>query len=91
MYSMNERLIINLTLDSPLKTCLIFLVSLTCSTNLFFKLRKKAEVYIHAKGFFFGQSIYIDFFFNLFVVSIYVFKFNYFSSNVHGLFELSII
>jgi hypothetical protein len=88
MHSMNERLIINLTLNSPLKTCLMFLVSLTCSTNLFFKLRKKAKVYIHAKGFFLGQSIYINIFFvNLFVVSNYVFRFNYFSSNVLGLLQ----
>jgi hypothetical protein len=88
MHSMNERLIINLTLNSSLKTCLMFLVSLTCSTNLFFKLRKKVEIYIHAKGFFFlSINLHWYFFVNFFVVSIYVFKFNYLSSNLHGLLQ----
>ncbi len=53
-----------------------------------FQAKKKGKSLYPCKRFFSFVNLFIlIFFFNLFVVSIYVFKFNYFSSNVHGLFR----
>jgi hypothetical protein len=51
-----------------------------------FQPNKKGRILYPCKRFFLSIYLYWYFFVNLFVVSIYVFKFNYFSSNVHGLF-----